>query len=182
MPHRSKGLKRNLKYKDKREDGYIFIRFRKEINKDGFHREEWQHPYHRSNIYRAKYDLKYKESEKGFFDILWQSIKNSSKKRGTINFIKDRDHLLELWNNHKKEYGRRCRYTGIELTTKRSMGEGRTPTTPTNISIDRVDPRRPYEEKNIVFCTWEFNNRKNSITPDDCKRILEVYEELHARS
>ena len=182
MPHRSKGLKRNLKYKDKREDGYIFIRFRKEINKDGFHREEWQHPYHRSNIYRAKYDLKYKESEKGFFDILWQSIKNSSKKRGTINFIKSRDHLLELWNNHKKEYGRRCRYTGIELTTKRSMGEGRKPTTPTNISIDRVDPRRPYEEKNIVFCTWEFNNRKNSITPDDCKRILEVYEELHARS
>ena len=83
-----KGLKRNLKYKDKREDGYIFIRFRKEINKDGFHREEWQHPYHRSNTYRAKYDLKYKQSEKGFIEILWQSIKKSSKKKGTINFIR----------------------------------------------------------------------------------------------
>jgi hypothetical protein len=180
MSYHSKGLKRNLKYKDKREDGYIFIRFRKEINKDGFHREEWQHPYHRSNIYRAKYDLKYKESEKGFFDILWQSIKNSSKKRGTINFIKDRDHLLELWNNHKKEYGPRCRYTGIELTTKRSTGEGWQKSRPTNISIDRINPDLPYEEGNIVFCTWEFNNRKSGVTPQDCKIILKVYEELHA--
>ena len=62
------------------------------------------------------------------------------------------------------------------------MGEGRKPTTPTNISIDRVDPRLSYEEGNIVFCTWEFNNRKNSVTPDDCKRILQVYEEMNARS
>ncbi len=177
-----KGLKRNLKYKDKREDGYIFIRFRKEINRDGFHREEWQHPYHRSNAYRAKYDLKYKESEKGFFENLWQSIKKSSKKRGTINFIKSRDHLLELWNKHKKEYGPHCRYTGVELTTKRSMGEGWKKSRPTNLSIDRIDPRRPYEEGNIVFCAWEFNNRKSGVTPDDCKRILEVYEELYARS
>ena len=174
-----KGLKRNLKYKDKREDGYIFIRFRKEINKDGFHREEWQHPYHRSNTYRAKYDLKYKESEKGFCDILWQSIKKSSKKRGAINFIKNRDHLLELWNNHKKEYGPHCRYTGVELTTKRSMGKGWKPSRPTNLSIDRIDPRLPYEEGNIVFCTWEFNNRKHGVTPDDCKRILKVYEEMN---
>ena len=177
-----KGLKRNLKYKDKREDGYIFIRFRKEINRDGFHREEWQHPYHRSNAYRAKYDLKYKQSEKGFFENLWQSIKKSSKKKGTINFIKSRDHLLELWNKHKKEYGPHCRYTGVELTTKRSMGEGWKKSRPTNISVDRVDPRLPYEEGNIVFCAWEFNNRKSGVTPDDCKRILEVYEELYARS
>ena len=174
-----KGLKRNLKYKDKREDGYIFIRFRKEINRDGFHREEWQHPYHRSNAYRAKYDLKYKESEKGFFENLWQSIKKSSKKRGTINFIKSRDHLLELWNKHKKEYGPHCRYTGVELTTKRSTGEGWKRSRPTNISVDRVDPRLPYEEGNIVFCAWEFNNRKSGVTPDDCKRILKVYEEIN---
>jgi len=172
-----KGLKRNLKYKDKREDGYIFIRFRKEINRDGFHREEWQHPYHRSNTYRAKYDLKYKESEKGFFNILWQSIKKSSKKREAINFIKNRDHLLELWNNHKKEYGPHCRYTGVELTTKRSMGEGWKKSRPTNLSIDRIDPRCPYEEGNIVFCSWEFNNRKSGVTLDDCRRILEVYKE-----
>jgi hypothetical protein len=72
-----------------------------------------------------------------------------------------------------------CKYSGVKLTTKRSMGEGWHKSRPTNLSIDRIDPRRPYEERNIVFCTWEFNNRKNSITPDDCKRILKVYEEMN---
>jgi hypothetical protein len=90
--------------------------------------------------------------------------------------LRGRDHILELWNKHKKEYGCPCcRYTGIELTTKRSTGEGWQKGRPTNISIDRVDPRLPYEEGNIVFCTWEFNNRKSGVTPDDCN--MKVYEE-----
>ncbi len=123
-------------------------------------------------------DLRYVESEKGYFNNIWQSIRF----RGVAYSIKNRDHLLELWNKHKKEYGPHCRYTGVELTTKRSTGEGWKRSRPTNISVDRVDPRLPYEEGNIVFCTWEFNNRKSGVTPDDCKRILEVYEELYARS
>ena len=134
--------------------------------------------YH-SKLNRNIADLKYRESEKGYFYALWSSIKYV---RNVPYSIKDRDHLLELWNNHKKEYGPYCRYTGIPLTTKRSTGEGWKRGRPTNISIDRLDPRRPYEEGNIVFCSWEFNNRKNSVTPDDCKRILQVYEEMNARS
>ena len=121
-------------------------------------------------------DLRYRESEKGYFYALWASIKYV---RNVPYSIKSRDHLLELWNNHKKEYGPHCRYTGIKLTTERSTGEGWKPSRPTNISVDRVDPRLPYEEGNIVFCTWEFNNRKSGVTPDDCKRILEVYEEIN---
>ena len=120
-------------------------------------------------------DLRYVESEKGYFNNVWQSIRS----RDVAYSIKSRNHLLELWNNHKKEYGPCCRYTGVELTTKRSTGEGWKRSRPTNISVDRVDPRLPYEEGNIVFCTWEFNNRKSGVTPDDCKRILQVYEEIN---
>ena len=133
---------------------------------------------HHSKSKRNVTDLRYVESEKGYFNNVWQSIRS----RDVAYSIKSRNHLLELWNNHKKEYGPCCRYTGVELTTKRSTGEGWKRSRPTNISVDRVDPRLPYEEGNIVFCTWEFNNRKSGVTPDDCKRILEVYEELHARS
>ena len=132
----------------------------------------------RSKTKRNISDLKYVESEKGYFNNLWQSIRF----RKIPNNLRGRDHLLELWNKHKKEYGPHCRYTGIELTTKRSTGEGWKRSRPTNISIDRVDPRFPYEESNIVFCTWEFNNRKHGVTPEDCKIILKVYEEMHARS
>jgi len=133
---------------------------------------------HLSKSKRNVTDLRYVGSEKGYFNNIWQSIRF----RGVAYSIKNRDHLLELWNKHKKEYGPHCRYTGVELTTKRSTGEGWKRSRPTNISVDRVDPRLPYEEGNIVFCAWEFNNRKSGVTPDDCKRILEVYEELHARS
>ena len=120
-------------------------------------------------------DLRYVESDKGYINNLYQGIRS----RDVINNFKSRDHLLELLNNHKKKYGPHCRYTGVELTTKRSTGEGWKPSRPTNLSVDRVDPRLPYEEGNIVFCSWEFNNRKHGVTPDDCKRILEVYEEIN---
>ena len=95
--------------------------------------------YH-SKLNRNIADLKYRESEKGYFYALWSSIKYV---RNVPYSIKDRDHLLELWNNHKKEYGPYCRYTGIPLTTKRSTGEGWKRGRPTNISIARLDPRRP---------------------------------------
>ena len=121
-------------------------------------------------------DLRYVETEKGYFNNIWHSIRC----RGIIYNLKNRDHLLELWNKHKKEYGPQCRYTGVKLTTKRSTGEGWKRSRPTNISVDRIDPRLPYEEGNIVFCTWEFNNRKSGVTPDDCKLILKVYEEKNA--
>ena len=130
---------------------------------------------YRSKSKRNVTDLRYVESEKGYFNNVWQSIRS----RDVAYSIKSRNHLLELWNNHKKEYGPCCRYTGVELTTKRSTGEGWKRSRPTNLSIDRIDPRLPYEEGNIVFCTWEFNNRKSGVTPDDCKRILEVYEEIN---
>ncbi len=134
-------------------------------------------PYH-SKSKRNITDLRYVESDKGYINNIYQGIRS----RKVTNNLKSRDHLLELYQKHKKEYGPHCRYTGVELTTKRSTGEGWKPSRPTNLSVDRIDPRLPYEEGNIVFCTWEFNNRKHGVTPDDCKRIIEVYEEMNARS
>ena len=134
-------------------------------------------PYH-SKSKRNITDLRYVESDKGYINNIYQGIRS----RKVTNNLKSRDHLLELYQKHKKEYGPHCRYTGVELTTKRSTGEGWKPSRPTNLSVDRIDPRLPYEEGNIVFCAWEFNNRKHGVTPDDCKRIIEVYEEMNARS
>ncbi len=136
----------------------------------------------------------YRQSEKGFFQETWSNLKKSCDKDSSYhkhnnravkinNGIRGRDHLLELWEKQKKLLGGPyCIYTGVELTTKKSNGQGRGARIKTNISIDRIDPTLPYQEDNIVFCSWEFNRRKNNVTPDDCKRILEVYEEMNARS
>ena len=133
---------------------------------------------HLSKSKRNITDLRYVESDKGYINNIYQGIRF----RKVTNNLKSRDHLLELYNEHKKVYGPHCRYTGVKLTTERSTGEGWKPSRPTNLSIDRIDPRLPYEEGNIVFCSWEFNNTKGAVSPEDCKKILKVYEENRARN
>jgi len=137
------------------------------------------------------YACKYRKSEKGFFQEIWSNLKKSCDKDSSYhkhnnravkinNGIRGRDHLLELWEKQKKLLGGPyCMYTGIELTTKKSNGQGRRADIKTNISIDRIDPTLPYQEDNIVFCSWEFNKRKGAVSPEDCKRILKVYEEMN---
>ena len=139
------------------------------------------------------WDEKYLRSEKGFFKELWHGLKNRCDKNSgyhklnkrTVqvnNGIRNRDHLLELWEKQKKLLGGPyCIYTGVELTTVKNSGKGYNGCTDTNISIDRIDPNLPYQEDNIVFCSWEFNNIKGAVSPEDCKKILKVYEEHCAR-
>jgi len=137
------------------------------------------------------YSCKYRQSEKGFFQEIWSNMKKSCNKDSSYhkhnnravkinNGIRGRDHLLELWEKQKKLLGGPyCIYTGVELTTKKTNGQGRGADIKTNISIDRIDPTLPYQEDNIVFCSWEFNKRKSGVTPEDCKLILKVYEEMN---
>ena len=143
---------------------------------------------------KPTYEEKYFGSEKGFFSQLWNTLKKRCDKDSYYhrtqnrtlqvnNGIRGRDHLLELWEKQKKLLGGPyCIYTGVELTTIARRGNGFIGTTGTNLSIDRIDPTLPYQENNVVFCSWDFNNRKNAMTPDDCKKIIEVYEERRARN
>ena len=101
------------------------------------------------------YACKYRKSEKGFFQEIWSNLKKSCDKDSSYhkhnnralkinNGIRGRDHLLELWEKQKKLLGGPyCIYTGVELTTKKSNGQGRGTKIKTNISIDRIDPTLP---------------------------------------
>ena len=132
----------------------------------------------------------YRQSEKGFFQEMWNTVKKSCDENSSFyrhngnravkinNGIRGRDHLLELWKKQVERLGGPfCIYTGIELTMEKSNGRGHRGKTKTNISIDRIDPTLPYQEDNIVFCSWGFNSKKNNITIDDCKKILKVWKE-----
>ena len=143
---------------------------------------------------KPAWDEKYVGSEKGFFSQLWNTLKKRCDKDSYYhrtqnrilqvnNGIRGRDHLLELWERQKKLLGGPyCIYTGIELTTVRHRGKGFNGYTKTNISMDRIDPNLPYQEDNIVFCSWKFNDTKGAVSPEDCKKILKVYEEHRARN
>tara|TARA_R100001244_G_scaffold72876_2_gene58730 strand:+ start:330 stop:773 length:444 start_codon:yes stop_codon:yes gene_type:complete len=143
--------------------------------------------------YPEGWRIKYQNTFKGFLNEMWHGMRQRSEKiyktrkiKREINITKEE--FYELWEQHLTKYGPCCRYTGSKLTTIRSFKDNkdlrrkkRTPY-PTNISIDRVDPRKPYDKNNIVFCSWEFNSRKSGVTPDDCKRILEIYEEMNGKN
>ena len=147
---------------------------------------------HHSKTNKEKSDEQWLRTEPGFFSEMWNTMKkrcspeymkkhSPNRKIQINNDIKGRDHLLKMWEKQKKLLGGPyCIYTGVELTTVRHSGKGFTGYTKTNISLDRIDPNLPYQEDNIVFCSWEFNDTKGSVSPEDCKKILKVYEERHA--
>jgi len=142
------------------------------------------------------WDEQWLRTEKGFFSEIWNTMKKRcspehmkkyapNRKVQVNNGIRGKYHLLEMWEKQKRLLGGPyCIYTGVELTTIRFRGRGHSGHggTKTNISMDRIDPNLPYQEDNIVFCSWEFNDKKGSVSPEDCKKILKVHEERHARN
>ena len=146
----------------------------------------------RSKRDKERWDEQWLNTEPGFFSEIWNGLKKRcspeymkkhapNRKVQVNNGIRDKYHLLEMWEKQKKLLGGPyCIYTGVELTTVRHRGKGFTGYTKTNISLDRIDPSLPYQEDNIVFCSWEFNDTKGAVSPEDCKKILKVYEDRHA--
>ena len=140
------------------------------------------------------WDEQWLRTEKGFFSEIWNTMKKRcspehmkkyapNRKVQVNNGIRGKYHLLEMWEKQKRLLGGPyCIYTGVELTTIRFRGRGHSGHggTKTNISMDRIDPNLPYQEDNIVFCSWEFNDTKGAVSPEDCKKILKVWEERNA--
>jgi hypothetical protein len=117
-------------------------------------------------------DYKYKNSEKGYFRELFQSVKKS--KHGSE--FKNYDEFFNCWKKQERTYGMKCPYTGIEMTRIKATGfKGKT--TSTNISKDRILSSRPYSKKNLMFISWGVNNSKGNISPKIAKRFLEIVKE-----
>ena len=90
-----------------------------------------------------------------------------------------REQFIQAWENHKKKYGGMyCGYTGELMTHYRSDLRDPLRNQSTNISVDRIDPEKPYTLNNIIFCTVKFNNKKGSIGYKDCLAILQKFIEL----
>ena len=78
--------------------------------------------------------------------------------------------FLTLWFEHKKERGMRCAYSNKTMTFTKGTYEKRILTA---VSVDRIDATKGYVKENIVFCRWDFNNRKKDLTLDDVELIVQ---------
>jgi len=124
---------------------------------------------------RTKTQIKYLGTEKGYFNELWQSVKNS---RHGCEF-KNYDEFFNCWIEQQKIYGTKCPYTGVEMTKIKGINvDGMTKKrTDTNISKYRILSSKPYSKENIMFVSWGINNIKGNISPKIAKQYLKFVEE-----
>ena len=188
------GSPKKNKWMGKYKTGYcVRMKFNKKKNSYVFYYGgSWRTPEGIKKHQKSNHEClkNYYNTEKGFITTLYKTMKESCNKNSyknkiqkrkpkINNGIRDRDHLLDLWEKQKKLLGGPyCAYTGIELTTIREKGFGLGQhRIPTNISLDRIDNSLPYQEDNIVFCSWEFNDRKGRVMIEDCNLILKTWKE-----
>ena len=131
----------------------------------------------------------YQNNEGAWIKNLFSTIKkrtfqkDETRKRkidlGHYDLHFTREQFIQAWENHKKKYGGMyCGYTGELMTHYRSDLRDPLRNQSTNISVDRIDPEKPYTLSNIIFCTVKFNNKKGSIGYKDCLAILQKFIEL----
>ena len=122
-------------------------------------------------------DIKYKETERGYFKELWQGIRKS--KHGCE--FKTYEEFFDCWLEQQKTYGTLCPYLNVEMTRIKGQNPHRPggKKTSTNISKDRIDCSLPYSKQNLMFCSWEANDKKGSVTPEIAKLFLKFFKERY---
>lgn len=123
---------------------------------------------------KNKSDKKYSESERGFLVNMWQTVRKSVHG----NVFKDVEEFIACWEKQKAKTGWSCPYyPWITMTTIRGKGKP----TPTNLSKDRILSGFPYGPNNIMFISWEANNKKGNIDPYLANKYLDFVNE-HKRA
>ena len=132
----------------------------------------------------------YNNSKNGFLLSSYGSMKGQYRRKIKENFLKkklksyevsiNKEEFLNMVSEYEKEKGFVCQGTNMPLTTLRNLNKAQR-SCPTNFSVDRLDPEIGYHKNNIIFVSWEFNDRKKSIKPKDCFAILKLYKERYPK-
>jgi hypothetical protein len=137
-----------------------------------------------------KYKKDYGNTENGYLKNLYQHMIHRFKKPEIkkLNEIEKQRYMChitekefrELWEEHKKQFGLRCKLTGVKMVLEQSKKKEcgtHTRGYSNGMSVDRLDPNRGYTKDNIVFICNEINRIKNGVTKELCIKILEVMKE-----
>ena len=130
----------------------------------------------KKNITRKqKSDLKYRQSEHGFLNGMWQSVRRS--KKGCL--IQSFEEFKACWEKQKEKFGEQCPYySNIKLTRKLGIGRGQGANKcETNMSTDRLVNCLPYSADNIMFVSWKANNEKGDVSYFIARKIIDFIEE-----
>jgi len=129
---------------------------------------------------------KHNSTEHGFLRRIFNNISYRFIATGQLKhkcFFNLRE-LKKAFNRHKAEW-KMCSAWGphhLPITTtvqdnNSSSKGGRLRNTPSNLSVDRLDPERPYTIQNIIFIRGDENSRKKDTTYEDCCAQKQLHEE-----
>jgi hypothetical protein len=141
-------------------------------------------------ICSEKYRKEYSNTEYGYLKNMYNHMRNrlkTAEKKGLNEIEKQRyichitwEEFRELWEEHKKQFGLRCRLTGIKMVLEQSSKKecgALTRGYSNGMSVDRLDPNKGYTKENIIFICNEINKIKSGITKELCIKILEIMKE-----
>ena len=129
---------------------------------------------------------RYINTEVGFMNQLWGSVKRRAKRDNLEIGYKNKTEFFMHWEEQKNRYGMKCPATGMTMThynpvqdtikNKEEYGEKyiRSKNCITNISPDRILKWKGYTKENVIFTSWYWNNIKNQITPGIAKTFLSI--------
>ena len=113
----------------------------------------------------------YSKNSFAFVRRLYQMTRYQQKQRNK-GLQLTMDEFIQIWKEQYDKFGMKCPYSGIEMTFKKGSGKMFT-----NISVDRYDNDKPYQDGNIVFCCMVINRMKQELPIetfwDICKRVVE---------
>ena len=144
--------------------------------------------YRLNNLDKIKARKKiYENTKPSFLSSSYNSMTGQYRRKVRNNFPKDKlksyevsiskKEFLDMVSAYEKEKGFICQGTNVPLTTLRHLGKQKG--CGTNFSVDRLDTQIGYSKENIIFVSWEFNQRKNNIKLEDCFVILKLYKERY---
>jgi hypothetical protein len=88
--------------------------------------------------------------------------------------------LFEHWDRYIELTGSAvCAISNLPMTWERPKNYPKHKWMPSAISVDKLDPLRPYTLENIIFVRSDVNARKCNVTYKDCKKIIQLYEERY---
>lgn len=123
---------------------------------------------------KLKQAAEYSSTEEGYIKQLYNSLQSRWTRLGKHEIKITKREFVNLWKQHKQQYGKTCLITGKNMTHIRNYGLSRK-TIATNISVDRLDNDIGYTKENIIFVTTEFNIKKNAVSILECFHILRQY-------
>ena len=119
-----------------------------------------------NKVRRAAADLRYMQSERGYFKSLFYGVTRSKKG----NLFRDFDEFMDCWYKQQEKYGEYCPYyPHIKMTRIK----GKKKPTETNISVDRLVNTLPYDKNNVMFVSWKANNEKGDVSPYLAGKMLD---------